>query len=93
MSLVTYVGRLCKIHAVLCSKIADVHRIEVHDVLTWKFAYFRKMFHFLMNNTRDVTRGGKGTQFPERRITAGNQKSQQCHKHFFQNSAFVSQRP
>jgi len=32
MPLVTFVGILCKIHALLCSKIADVHGIEVHDV-------------------------------------------------------------
>jgi len=29
---VTFVGSLCKIHAVLCSKIRDVHEIEVLDV-------------------------------------------------------------
>ena len=28
---VTSVGSLCEIHAVLCSKIADVHEVEVHD--------------------------------------------------------------
>ena len=86
MSPVTFVGSLCKIHAegLLCSKIADVHGIEVHDVRTWKFVYFRKIFRwFLLRNNRDVTRGGKGVQFPGRRITAGGQKSQHCHKHFF----------
>jgi len=31
---VNFVGSLCQIHAVLCSKIADVHGIEVHDVRT-----------------------------------------------------------
>jgi len=31
---VTFLGSLCKIHAVLCSKIADVHGIEVHYVRT-----------------------------------------------------------
>ena len=31
---VTFVGSLCKIHAVLCLKIADVHGIEVHDART-----------------------------------------------------------
>ena len=72
---VTFVGSLCKIHAELCSKIADVHGIEVHNVRTWKFVYIRKTFRFLLNNTRDVTRGaGQGAQFLGRRITAGNQK-------------------
>ena len=58
---VTFVGSLCKIHAVLRSKIADVHGIEVHDGGTWKFVYFRNIFQFLLNNTRDVTRGEGGT--------------------------------
>jgi len=31
---VTFVGSLYKTHAVLCSKIADVHGIEVPDVRT-----------------------------------------------------------
>jgi len=31
---VTFVGSLCKIHAVLCSKIKDVHGIEINDVWT-----------------------------------------------------------
>ena len=31
---VTFVGSLYKTHAALCSKIADVHGIEVHDVRT-----------------------------------------------------------
>jgi len=30
---------------------------------------------------------------PGRRITAGAKKSQQCHKHLFQNSTFTSERP
>ena len=42
---------------ILCSKIADVHGIEIDDVLTWKFVYFQKIFRFLLHNTRDVTRG------------------------------------
>ena len=37
---------LCKIHAELCSKIADVHGIEVHDVWIWKFVYFRNISDF-----------------------------------------------
>ena len=28
----TYVASLCKTHAVWCSKIPDVHEIEVHDI-------------------------------------------------------------
>jgi len=31
---VTSAARLCKIHAILCSKIAGVNGIEVHDVRT-----------------------------------------------------------
>ena len=60
---VTFVGSVCKIHAVgvLCSKITDVHVIEVHDVRTWKFVCFRKIFRFLLHNTRDVTRGKRET--------------------------------
>ena len=63
MSPVTFVGSLCKIHAVglLCSKIADVHGIDVHDVRTWTFVYFRENVRFLLHNTRDVTRGARGT--------------------------------
>ena len=71
---------LCNIHGVLCSKIADVHGIEFHDVRTLKFVYFQKIFRFLLHTTRDVT---KGAQFPGCRITAGSQKSQHCHKQFF----------
>jgi len=60
---VTFVGSVCKIHAVgvLCSKITDVHVIEVHDVRTWKFVCFRKIFRFLLHNTTDVTRGKRET--------------------------------
>ena len=45
----------------MCSKIADVHGIEVNDVLICKFVYFQKFFRFLLHNTRDVTRGQWGT--------------------------------
>jgi len=52
-----------------------------------------------LNNTRDVTRGARGgaipqggAQFPGRRIIAGAKTSQQCHKHLFQNSTFVSEK-
>ena len=54
MPLVTFVGSLCKIHAALCSKIANVDGIEVHDVRSWKSFHFRKIFRFLLHNTRDV---------------------------------------
>ena len=84
---VTFAGSLCKIHAILCSQIADVHGIEVHDLRTWKTFLFRKIFRFLFYNTRSVTKGGKWAQFCGRRNTAGAQKSQQCHKHSFQNSS------
>jgi len=53
---ITFVGILCKIRAVLCSKIADVQ-----DVRSWKLVYFRKIFRFLLHNTRDVTRGARST--------------------------------
>jgi len=49
---VTFVGSLCKIHAVLCSKIADVH-----DVRTFPIFIFR----FSLHNTRDVAMGQEGT--------------------------------
>ena len=65
---ITFAGILCKIRAVLCSKIADVHNVR-----TWKLVYFRKIFRFLLHNTRDVTRG-KGAQFSGHQITAGGQK-------------------
>jgi len=29
---VTFVGSLCKIHALLCSTTADIHEIEVYDI-------------------------------------------------------------
>jgi len=61
MPRVTFVGSLCKIYAVLCSKIADVHGIEVHDLRTWKYVYFRKFFRCLLHNTRDVMRWKGGT--------------------------------
>ena len=85
---VTFVGSLCKIQAVglLCSKIADVHGIEIHDVRTWKFVYCRKKFRFLLHNTRDVTRGARGHNFSGAESLRGAKKSQQCHKPFFQNS-------
>jgi len=49
MSPVTSVGSLYKTQAVFCSKIADVHGIEVHEVPTCKFDSFRKIFCFLLH--------------------------------------------
>jgi len=46
-----FVGSLYKAHAVKCSKIADVHGKEVHDIRTWKFVCFRKIFRFLLHIT------------------------------------------
>jgi len=71
---VTFAGSLCKIHAILCSKIADVHGIDVHDHRTWNFFYFRKIVRFLLHSTRNVTKWGKGAQFRGCRITVGGQK-------------------
>ena len=59
MSPVTFVGSLCTILAILCSKIADVHGIEVHDVRTRKFIYFRKNFPiFIEEHQRRNWRSG-----------------------------------
>jgi len=77
----------------LCSKIAELRGIEVHDVRTRKFAYFRKIFRFSLNNIRDVTKGRRGHNPPSAESLLETKKSQQCHKHFFQNSIFASGRP
>jgi len=61
---VIFVGSLCKIHDVLCSKIADVHGTEVHDVRTSKFVYFRKIFRFLLHIVKGVTRGWQEGTIP-----------------------------
>ena len=37
---------VCKIHAALCSKIADVHGIEVYDVRIWTYFNFGKFSDF-----------------------------------------------
>jgi len=74
---ITFVGSLCKIHALLFSKIADVH-----DVRTWISVCFPKIFRFSLHDTRDATRG-QGGMIPRRRIIAGAKKFQQCHEHFF----------
>ena len=89
---VNFVDSLCKIHAVspLCSKIAG---IEVHGVRTWKFVYFRKIFRFLLHNTRDVTGVSRGHNSPGAKSLPRAKKSQQRHKHFFQYSTFASERP
>ena len=86
---VNFVDSLCKIHAVspLCSKIAG---IEVHGVRTWKFVYFRKIFRFLLHNTRDVTGVSRGHNSPGAKSLPRAKKSQQRHKHFFQYSTFAS---
>jgi len=34
-----------------------------------------------------------GAQFPDRRITMGRKKAQQCHKYFLHHSTFSSERP
>jgi len=49
------------------------------------YSVFGKFYDFL-HNTRNVTKGGKGPQFRGRRITVGAKKSQECPRHFFQNS-------
>ena len=71
---VTFVGSLHKIHAVLYSKIADVHGVELHDVRTWNFFYLRNISPFLLHNTRDVTRGEGGT-IPRAPIHCGGPKN------------------
>jgi len=48
--LVTFVGSLYKCHAILCSKIVDVHGIEVHEVRTQNFI-FRRTFQLLLHFT------------------------------------------
>jgi len=66
---VTFIGSVCKIHVVLCSKIADIHGIEVHDVCNlFIFGHFSDFYCI----TPEVSRGGG--QFPGGRITAGGQK-------------------
>jgi len=67
----------------LCSKIADLHGIEVHDVRTRKFVYFRKIFRILLKNIRDVTKGRRGHNSSSAESLLETKKSQQCHKHVF----------
>jgi len=85
---VTFVGSLCKIHALLFSKIADVH-----DVRTWKFVCFQKNFRFLLHNTRDVTRGERGKNSRARNHRGGPKSPNNVISTFFQNSTFASERP
>ena len=85
---VSFVGILCKIHAVLYSKVADPH-----DVRTWKFVCFRKIFQFSLQSTRDAARGASGHNSPGAESLRGVKKAQQCHKHIFQNSTFASETP
>jgi len=44
---VTFAGSLCKIHPILCSKIAVVHGIEVHDIGLENFFVFGKFPIFI----------------------------------------------
>ena len=78
---VTFIGSLCKIHVVLCSKIADVHGIEVHDVRNlFIFGHFSDFYCI----TPEVSRGGQGGPIPRGlNHWRGAKKSQQCQKHFF----------
>jgi len=93
---VTFVISMCKLYAVgliLCSKIADVRGIEVHDVRTWKFVCFQKIFRFLLHNTKDVTKGAKRHSFSGAKSLRWGKKLQQYYKHFFQKSTFAYERP
>jgi len=85
---VTFLGSLCKIHALLFSKIANAH-----DVRTWKFVCFRKIFLFSLHNTRDVTRGARGHDSPGAESLRRPKSSSNVISTFFQNSTFASERP
>jgi len=88
---VTFVGTMRKIHAVLFSKIADVHGGNVHDVLTWKVVYFRKEIPFFIAWHQRRIEGARVTisRAPNH---CAEHKSQKCHKHFFQSNTFASER-
>jgi len=75
-------------HAVLCSKITDVHGIEVHWVRTRKFVYFRYIFRFLLHIARGEKRGARGHNSPGAESLRGAKKSQ-CHEHFLQYNTFL----
>ena len=85
---VTFVGSLCKIHAILCSKIADVH-----DFRTWKFVCFQKTFRFSFAKHQRRSDGARGHNSPGIESLLGGKKSQQGHKHFFKSTTFASERP
>jgi len=72
---VTFLGNLCKTYAVLCSKIADVHGIELRDVRTRKFVYFQKIFRLLLHIIRGVTRREQGVIIPQMPIHRGGPRS------------------
>ena len=83
----TLVGSLCKTHAVLCSKIADVHAIEVRDVRTWKFVYFGKISDWYYT-TRLSTQNGEiclqkyqsiSVKVPITNYSKQNDVDYQCH--------------
>ena len=57
MLLVTFAGSLYKTHAVLCSKIADVREIEVHDVRTWNLVIFGKLSDFYYTSRLSTQNG------------------------------------
>jgi len=85
---VTFVGSLCKIHALLFSKIADVH-----DVRSWKSVCFRKIFRFSWRNTRDVTRGARGHDSSGAESLREAKKFQQYHEHFFSKQYICFRKP
>ena len=70
---------------------------------TWcsdlKIFYFQKIFRYLLHNTIDAKRGAKEDNSLGAESLRGCKKSQQCHKHFFQNCcfeiyrSFASERP
>ena len=54
-----------------------------------KIFYFREMFHVLLNNNRDLTRGARGENSPDTESLLVTKKSQQCHKHFFERAQLL----
>jgi len=48
MPLVIFDDSLYNTHAILCSKTAVGHAIEVHEVQTSRFVDFQQIFHFLL---------------------------------------------
>jgi len=82
---IIFVGSLCKIHALLFSRIAYVR--------TWKFVCFQKIFRVLLHNPRDVTRGERGNSFLAQNHRGGSKSPNIVTSSFFQNSTFASERP